>query len=450
MPSSPRRRSPRPQPLNTPEEVRTAIAAVFTKASRSWSTRGIARELGAMLKPCIDALERMIEEGHAADAEPLLKRIVKSAESALDRVDDSNAHFHPLCSQALVLWGRAWARIEPRKPAKLAAMVRTYAGGSGHATRDGIIPAFAEALGPEGLRILRETYEGELAALGDPTPDEAPSRSGLPIKPDFRRWSLTHALREVADALGDVDEYVALRTRDGLADRFGVDIATRMLRAGRDEEALHWLDRAEADAREGRARRRDDRTVTNKPQDPAAPLRSKVLQALGRHADAEDALWREFERYPCLDTLNEIVALVGLSRADAARERACEMAMRNSHVHDALHFLHDAKRWDDVATVVNTRTAELDGHHYWILVKVAEHLERTHPRASWHAYRSLMDAILKDGRRPAYGHAADYLLCMRKLAAPAHLEEEQRQVEEHLQAKHRLKRAFWEYVEDGE
>lgn len=437
-------------PLESPDEIRAALTALFAKARRSWSKRGIARELGAMLAPCIEALERMIDEGRAAEAEPLLKRIVKSAEPTLDIVDDSHARFHPLCSRALVLWGRAWARIEPRKPAKIAAMVRTFAGDGGHATRDHIILAFADALGTEGLHALREMYSKELEALRDVDPHELRDFSRDAISLETRRWSIFAALREVADALGDVDEYIALCTRGGRADRYGVEIATRLVAKGRHSEALEWLDRTDADDRAAAARRGLPDLDSDGPARPGALVRSMALRGLGRHEHAEDALWREFERFPCMKTLDDVVAMLGAERAHEACQRAVELAMRHHDVHDVLDFLRDAARWDEAATVLLTRSGELDGHYYGILTRLAKRLEATHPSASWHAYRALMDAILADGRRPAYEHAAHYLLRMRALAAPAQLEAEQQQVETHLLSKHRLKRSFWESVEDGE
>ncbi len=437
-------------PLGSPDEVRAALTALFAKARRSWSKRGIARELGAMLAPCIAALERMIDEGRAADAEPLLKRIVKSAEPTLDIVDDSHAKFHPLCSRALVLWGRAWSRIEPRTPAKIAAMVRTFAGDSGHVTRENIISAFADALGTEGLHALRTMYSKELAGLREVDTAELSNFSRDAIHAWTHRRSIFDALREIADALGDADEYIALCTREGTADRLGVEIATRLVSKGRHGEALEWVDRADAEDRAAADRRGRPDLETGRSVKPGAAVRSMALRGLGRHADAEDALWHEFERFPCMKTFDDVVALLGAERADQARQRAAEHAMRHRHVYDALVFLHDAARWEDAATVLVTRTSELNGHNYGILVTLAEKLERAHPSASWHAYRALMDAILADGRRTGYEHAAHYLLRMRALAAPAQLEAEQQQVEAHLLSKHRLKRSFWESVEDGE
>lgn len=63
------RRKPRNTGLAIP--IDEAVEAVFATARRRPGPYGVASELAAMLAPCLDELERMIEAGRATEAEPL-------------------------------------------------------------------------------------------------------------------------------------------------------------------------------------------------------------------------------------------------------------------------------------------------------------------------------------------------------------------------------------------
>lgn len=435
-------RSRRKAGLSLP--IDEAVEAVFATARRRRGPYGVASGLAAMLAPCLDELERMIETGRAAEAEPLLKRIVTSSGPVTERIDDSSGVFHPLCSRATRLWGAAWARIEPRDRKKLAVLVQGRVEKSASPIADHMIAGFVAALGPEGLHTLRRRYEAELAAIPPPTAAERGSWSPELSSLLSARSGLVIKLKSIADGLGEVDEFIRLCRLDGPARHDGIAIARRLTEAGRHEEALAWIDRAVAAD--------PDRDPSQPHDEPygAAMVRSLALSRLGRSDEAAAALWEEFRRRPSLGALADIDALAGPD-SDAAerRKQAIGVASRHPDVHVALGFLLEASALHDAAHLVTERAAELDGHEYGVLLRLAKRLELTAPNASWRLYRVLLESILADGRRKAYGHAGWYLAHMRTLAPVAGLNAEQRAFDAELASKHRLKRAFWEAVEDG-
>ena len=115
-----------------------------------------------------------------------------------------------------------------------------------------------------GLVELRQLIQSEL--------DNEPAGS------DYRRGVWLHALQDVADALGDVDGFIALVQATGSADRRAVEIAERLVAAGRPAEALAWLDRA---AQIGKAGGR------------SPDVRITALLALGRVEEAQRARWTD-------------------------------------------------------------------------------------------------------------------------------------------------------------
>lgn len=420
-----------------------AVEAVFATTRRHRGPYGVASPLAAMLEPCLDELERMIEAGRAAEAEPLLKRIVNASGPVTERIDDSGGVFHPLCSRATRLWGAAWARIEPRDRKKLATMVRSRADKAASPISDHVIAGFADALGPEGLHALRRRYEAELAAVPPPTDAERASWSPETSRRLTVRSGLVIHLKCIADALGEVDEFIRLCSLDGPPHHLGIAIARRLMEAGRHEEALAWIDRAVAADRDHDPWRPDDEPFG------AAMVRSLALRRLGRLDEAAATLWEEFRRRPSLAALADIEALSSPDTGGTERRKqAIEVASRHPDVHVALDFLLEADALHEAAHVVAKRTSELDGREYCVLPRLAKRLEPTAPSASWRIYRALLASILAGGRRKAYGHAAWYLVRMRALAPVAGLGDEQRAFEAELASQHRLKRAFWEAVDD--
>lgn len=429
-----------------PVALRESIDAVFAKARRARSPYGVAKDLAEMLSPCLESLELMIARGRAVEAEPLLKRIVALSERAVSRIDDSHARFYPLCAHAVMLWGRAWSQIEPRNRRKLAEMVRKFVAEGDLSIRDRMIEHFAEALGEEGLAALRARYRADLDALPPPSPAAhvAPS-------PDWHlRRTLVGNLKSIADARGDVEEFIELCRIGGRLDHEGIAIGRRLVEAGRHDKALAWVDRAILADPDG-----DPRRPYDEPCD-AASVRAMALRGLGRIDEAAETLWQEFARRPSAAAMRAIDELAeadpaGNAPAEDTLERAIATASQHGDLHAALRFLLEIGANDAAASLTLARSGEVDGRDYGVLLHLARSLAKspqpTHAHAAWLAYRAMLSTILAAGRRTAYGHAADHLVRMRAIALRAGLAAEQQAFDAELADRHRLKRAFWEAVE---
>lgn len=108
----------------------------------------ISRELDRVLA----SIESLIEKGCPGEAETLLGEFLAVAERGCEHVDDSDGHLDFTCQEAVTLWGQAWAAIEPRDAGQLVRLVYERIHGDSYTVKDQMIPKFAKALGPEGLR----------------------------------------------------------------------------------------------------------------------------------------------------------------------------------------------------------------------------------------------------------------------------------------------------------
>lgn len=449
-----------------------------------------------MLEPVVDTLRHMVDSGRAAEAEPVLRRIVARSHTAMRWIDDSGGSFHPLCNDAVELWGRAWARIEPRNRKKLAQLVEKFTDDGGDAIRDDLVADFAEALGEEGCAALRARLEKRFAAL---PPAEGASRFNPRETEDERkarytreheRSSVLSRLKTLADIRKDVDDYTRLVTLDeqrfggarfdgkkGLSDHGRRQVSLRLCLAGRFEEALAFLgtlgaidedpfadDDERDDADDGvedgadddgdlRARRQAfDRSEAERTRrrieglhTDNATVRASALVGLGRRDEAFATLWADFFWTLDPESLTHLLKIASEDEHSRVRSDAIARARVHPDLGVGIWFLKAIGDIDEAAALIVARERELDGRHYSVLAPLAKSIAEPHPVASWVAHAALLASILKDARRTAYWHAAQYLRAMRALSAKhtAELATRHAALEAELAEKHARKTAFW-------
>ena len=255
------------------------------------------------------------------------------------------------------------------------------------------------------------------------------------IETGHRRHTAKFVLQQIADALGNVDSYIAQIDADARnAPVIAAAIARRLLAAGRPQEAWDALEAA-------RQSKRDQIPVEWE------QARIDTLEALGRPADAQAFRWERF-----LATLNathlraHLRALPDFEDFEA-EQRALAHVLTSSDVHQALGFLI---AWPDLVRanqLVLSRAHELNGDHYDLLMPAGDALEAKHPLASTLVRRAMIDFALGGARPSRYKHAARHLAECRSMArriddfggVPDHAAYERA-----LRATQRRKSAFWQ------
>ncbi|TLG71852.1 hypothetical protein FEV16_15280 [Methylocystis sp. B8] len=161
---------------------------------------------------------------------------------------------------------------------------------------DDLVTALSPALGDAGLEHLRQRFvalskepvkklvEHERRKIGWST-------GGAIYEDDIANRHRAHviemALRDIADAQGDVDAFIAQYDRDTPK---VPRIADRLLAAGRAAEALQAIDAAEHKRSDWPEFEREDTRIV-------------AFDALGRSDDAQAARWSVFERFLSADLL---------------------------------------------------------------------------------------------------------------------------------------------------
>ncbi|CAN5357857.1 hypothetical protein BH10PSE15_BH10PSE15_14470 [soil metagenome] len=385
-------------------QVRKRLATIAKARSViEWNkTRAVADDLAMQRRAILDH----VAPSDPAEAFDLLWRLIALATPISDRCDYDPADIFDEIAAALEALPplAIAARLSPDT---LADRVFDLVSEDLQNRYDGLIALLAEAMGRSGLTHLQGRFEA-FAASPPPLLPEVERRligygRGGPIYAEDHNVRLhvrtaRKALNAIADALGDADAFIArqppeTRTNPAVA----ADIAERLLRAGRAEEALAALDIAAATRRGGGYWETWDM------------MRIAVLEALGRIDDVQEMRWALFSESLNADQLRLYLKRLPDFDDYEAEQRAMAHAAGVANVHVALNFLIG---WPDLpraAALVLARGGEIDGNFYELLTTAAEALETRYPLAATLLLRAMIDFALTRARTKRYPHAARHL-----------------------------------------
>jgi hypothetical protein len=430
-------------PAAVAREVGKRLATIARSRSFvDWQTR---RALVADLETQRRAIVEQIAERDPSAALDLMWRFLELAAAVLGRCDDSSGTVIATFDDAVDDLGKlaATAKTDPRALADRAYRALLD---NGYGQYDELITALVPALGETGLEHLKQ----RMIALADEPPRQPPAGerrvvgrgSGGVIYADEiaesgRRTAARLALKDIADAQGDVDAFIGQydgQTRK--VPRIAAEIAERLLAAGRADEALDLLDAAEHGERSWPVFEWEDARIS-------------ALDALDRADEAQAARWACFERSLSAPHLRAHLERLADFDDVVAEKRAISHALAYPSFLQALAFLAAWPALNEAARLVIERSAELDGDAYEILTPAAERLFAKHPLAATLLLRAMIDFSLQRARSSRYRHAARHLMDCATLAAAIEdfgaLETHEAYVAR-LRREHGRKAAFWSLI----
>ncbi len=393
-------------------EIRSRISGAWAKAKGRNGFRqaaNIRKELDLVLQ----SINGIIEKSCYLEAEKILVRYIQAAEKYGVYVDDSYGYLWPICQDGVTLWGKVWAKIEPRDKIALAELIYSNMHNNVNGLKDNIITDFKEALGDEGLQYLKEKLMREFMALAD-----------------NNKYTLSGHLENIADALGDVDLYIEINRLTDSLNRNSAQIARRLYEAGRYQEALSYIDGA-------------NNSQLAAMQGNCGKLRCEILIALGRDDEALETLWNEFRLRLSSYTLDEILELVGSDQAEQINQKAYAIALEHKNIYDAMTFFCEYGHLSAAADLIEQRQDKISGSNYDTILPITKKLKNEFPVQSWILLKALAVDILESSRYEAYGHAVKYVNRMKELAQQARIDDRQTEFIEYLNRKHARKSSFW-------
>ncbi|MGO8076711.1 DUF6880 family protein [Rhizobium leguminosarum] len=366
------------------------------------------------LKSDLETQRKTIAETVAADDPPeafeLIWQFLALANPIFERSSDSSSSliqsFHQACEDAAAI--AVSAKIDSNV---LADKVFKAVQDDGYGQYDNLIAAMAPALGKDGLDCLKTLFvEWSKEPKDKPANDKREiigwGSAGLLYEDEIygtqRDLTVRIALQEIADAQGEVDDYIAQQPeKTRKMPMIAADIANRLVSAGRAKEALEVLNEVDATGQAGM---------------PWQLARVETLEALGRREEAQTYRWTCFEQSLHDQHLRAFLKRLPDFDDLEAEEKAFAYAQAFPEVHQALTFFLNWQAPAEAAKLVMRRKAELDGNLYELMPPAAEALAEKHPLAATILLRSMIDFALDSGRSSRYKHAARHLADCASLA----------------------------------
>jgi uncharacterized Zn finger protein len=238
---------------------------------------GWADEVG----DAIDAIEQLLNDGHAAGVIDLCESALRSLVDEIQSVDDSDGHFGDLRDRLEDLHYRACQEARP-DPAELAERLFHW---ELHADPDvfsGAVERYAQVFGAVGLKAYRDLAEEEWKKV-------PVRRAGHERSEWGRHFRITHIMESLAKASGDIEELVAVMSRD-LSSAYGYwRIAGVYREARQHDNALLWAEKG--------LQAFPDRT-----DERLREFAAEEYHRRRRHEDAMKLIWAEFSERPYLET----------------------------------------------------------------------------------------------------------------------------------------------------
>ena len=391
-------------------EVRKRLGSIAR--SKSWVDWQNVKSVKADLEAQRKSIVEKIAPNDPQEAFDLIWQFLALADSLFERSHDGSGRliesFHAASEDA----GRI-ASMAKVSNDSLVEKIFSVLQDNGYGQYDDLISAMAPALGEAGLRQLQKTVE---AWAKEPKQKVAKKdkevvgwSSNGPVYLDevyssSKSIRVQVILQQIADALGDVDLYIEQQPEKSR--KFAtitIDIAQRLLAAGRTEEALATLDNTDFDER---------RDIPLEWQ----ALRAEVLDAVGRKDEAQEFRWKSFEQSLDEELLREYVKRLPDFDDIEAEERAFAYVQAFPDANHALYFFIQYPSLAEVSKLVISRSSEVDGDHYELMSDAAEKLSAKYPLAATILLRAMIDFTLESGRSSRYKHAARHLAECRSLS----------------------------------
>ena len=353
-----------------------------------------AKDLATELERLRTVIVETIGANDPKLAAELLWQLLDLHGSIFERLDDSSGRVGGLFRLASLDLGPLLKRAKI-KPADLAPMVLRRIEDNGYGIYDGIVVVMGDALGGEGRNALRQLLEERRT-------EQLASDKRAAVRPghfDYTLSGLLQALRDIADCENDADAFIDTYQGFNLTNPvYATEIAQRLLRAGRSDEALIYLDQGTPNDSNRHFKQLE-----------WSDVRIGVLQSLDRKDEAQALRYALFERHLSPSHLRAYLKQLADFEDVEAEDAALTKVERYANVHAALAFLINWPALDRAARIVDNRSDEVNGDLYELLDPAASALEGKHPLASVLLRRRLIDYTLQKARSTRYRHAVRHV-----------------------------------------
>lgn len=407
----------------------TSVLKAYRRAiDEATSIRGFVdwREVGTFagnLEQIAESLAELLKPDTAAVLVDLAEHAIERVENAMEEIDDSNGEVGGVVYRLGELHLKSCTMARP-EPAGLAERLFRFEMTLPFRLCSFDAATYRNALGKDGLRRYRELAETEWRQVKPRESNDAY---------DAHRSRITRVMEQLAEASGDVEGLVAIKSRDLSSAWSYLGIAETYAGAKLHDKALEWAERG----LKAFPHRTDDR------------LRDFLVAAYLKRKRNDEALqltWVQFEERPSLEHYKKLHGIAErLGTWPAQRERALKWV--------AETIAREAKttnRWrpepstPDYSLRVEIALWEKDLDAAWaaahegtcgrnLLIVLAGKLEASRPHDAINVYRRIVPPIVEQTSNSAYAEAIGLV---RKVGGLMKSQDQARQFSDYLAELH--------------
>jgi uncharacterized Zn finger protein len=356
------------------------------------------REVGTFagnIDQLADSLAELLKPDTAAMLVELAEYAIERVENSLEQVDDSDGEIGDIVYRLGELHLNACTMARP-DPAGLAERLFRFETTLPFGLCSFDAATYRDALGKEGLRRYRELAEAEWRKL---KPRDA--KDGY----DAHRSRITRIMERLAEASGDVEELVAIKSRDLSSGYCYLDIAEIWTKARQPDKALEWAERG----------------LKAFPERPDNRLRDFLVAAYlkcKRNDEALQLTWIQFEEQPGLDhykKLQDVAGKLGVwpEQRNRALARVAEVIAREATTTTRWKPKPSTPNYSlrvEIALWEKDLDAAWESAHEGIcdrnlLIALAGKLEASRPDDAVSLYRRVVPPIVEQTNNAAYEEA---------------------------------------------
>ncbi len=227
----------------------------------------------------IDRVQELLADGYAAETVTLVEHAVARCEKAIGHMDDSDGGMGGVLHRLGGIHHAACLAAKP-DPEDLARRLFRMELSSSWDSFSGAAAGYADMLGEKGLTVYRTLAEAQWKKL----PALAPGDS---LSYEDNRFTLTSMMESLAEASGDVEQLVAVMSKDLSSAYQFLQIAEVCRKAGRADDALNWAQRGL-------------KAFAKDPDDRLEAFVADEYHRRGLHDRAMSLMWKQFKRNPHL------------------------------------------------------------------------------------------------------------------------------------------------------
>jgi len=366
-------------------EVRKRLGSIAR--AQSWIGWRKIKSFKADLESQRNTIVKKIAPSDPEDGFELIWQFLSLSDQIFERSDDGNGtllqSFHAANRDAGHIATQANPPTERLVDQIFQALLNNEYG-----QYDQLISSMAPALKENGLRRLQQRFEEW---------NNEHSTHKHSATADARSGAVKISLQKIADELNDVELFVAQHpAHTHRLPSVSTEIATRLLSAGRPQEALEMLDGAQFS---GERETLPEWQLT----------RVNALEALGYLEEAQQFRWDGFRQTLNVDLLRGFLRKLPDFDDIDAEEKAFTLVGDYPDANKAILFFMQYPSVSQMAKFVIHRSSELDGEKYELMSAAAERLVDKYPVAAILLFRRMIDFALTRGRTSRYKQAAQYL-----------------------------------------